>query len=307
MRIVPPAMSAHDPRPASPGPDQLVTSSDLVRHFGLWQERAARMPLYILHRGRPRFVLASIETMDALCAPHDPVTAPPGLDAAALLDGIGDFVLVADADARIIAASRTARAHFGALAATGARLDAVAPLATRPFLADTIARVAESGVAEHLELSSPTRDGRMLTATLAPVGRGTALFAQDATGARDHARAAAAARALGEAMTTAGGVATVTLSPRGYIVDPGPALATLTGLAREALAMIRFVALSEIGGRVALGDAVERVLTDGAAEALDVSLLVNRAAPVRVRIGLAAVRVGLAIEGAVGSITVRAG
>jgi hypothetical protein len=48
-------------------PRQMVTSSDLVRHFGHWQDRAAREPVYILHRGRPRFVLTAIDIMNALC------------------------------------------------------------------------------------------------------------------------------------------------------------------------------------------------------------------------------------------------
>ena len=278
----------------APAPDQLVTSSDLVRHFGLWQERAARAPLYILHRGRPRFVLASIETMDALCAPHE---RSGGIAVDTLLDGVSDLVLVAAADLRIAAASRTARAHFGGLASIGARLDGVAPLATRSFLAEAIRRVVESGIAEELELTSAARAGRTLAVTLAPLDHGVALFAQDGTGPRDHARARTTEQAGAEAMAAAGGIAMATVSLRGYIVDPGPALVAMSGLARDALAMIRFAALAEIGGRVALSDAIERVLTDGGATALDCTLLVNRAAPVPVRIGLAAIRSGTAIDG----------
>lgn len=295
------------PRPAEPGSDQLVTSSDLVRHFGLWQERAARMPIYVLHRGRPRFVLASIETMEALCAPHDPTATSGKIDGAILLDGVSDLVLVAGEDGRIVAASRTARAHFGALATLGARLDAVAPNAARPFLVDAVARVAQSGIAEQLDLPSPMRARRTLATTLIPMGHGTALFAQDGTTERDHARLLATRRAAEQAMTAAGRIAIVTLSARGYIVDPGPALSTLTGLALDALAMIRFASLAEIGGRVALGDAIERVLAEGDTQVLDVTLLVNRAAPVPVRIGLAPLHMGVAIDGAVASIMLRAG
>lgn len=282
-----------------------MTSSDLVRHFGLWQERASRAPLYILHRGRPRFVLASIETMDALCAFRDPDAAPGGIDSAALLDAVGDLVLVADADLRIVATSRSARAHFGSIAAVGARLDGIAPFALRPLLADTAGRVIAGGLVEQLELASPVRAGRLLAATLVPVGGGVALVGQDGGGAREQARTRAVAQAATQAMAATGSVAAVTLSPRGYIVDPTPALAALTGLACEALAMLRFVALGEIGGRIALGDALERVLGGGATEAIDVELLVNRAAPLPVRIGLAAIRTGMAIDGASAIIAAR--
>jgi hypothetical protein len=51
------------------GDAQTVTASALVRQFGLWQERAARAPVYILHRGRARLALTSIELMEAMCAP----------------------------------------------------------------------------------------------------------------------------------------------------------------------------------------------------------------------------------------------
>lgn len=283
-------------------PDQLVTSSELVRHFGLWQDRAARAPVYILHRGRPRFVLVSVETMEALCAPHAAAAGSGAIDPTALLDAVSDLVLVAGEDLRIVAASRAARVHFGSLAAPGARLDGIMPLATRALLGEAIRRVAESGVVEPLEFPSPVRAGRMLAAMLVPVERGVALFAQDGSGEREHARTRAITQATAQATAAGGSVAVATLSPRGYIVDPGQALVDLTRLARDALAMIRFVALSEIGGRVALGDALERVLTEGSVEALDMLLLVNRSAPLPVRVALAPVRTGLAIDSAVAVI-----
>lgn len=94
---------------SSPPEDHLVTSSDLVRRFGLWQERALRGPLYILHRGRPRFVMTSVETMDALCAPH----------------------------ARLIASER---AFDDALAATGTVANAT--ITSRGYLAEATASLA---------------------------------------------------------------------------------------------------------------------------------------------------------------------
>lgn len=288
-----------------PAPDQIVTSSEFVRNFGLWQERATRAPLYIMHRGRPRFVLVAAETMEALCTAHGSVAAPGAVDAEALLDAVGDLVLVADADLRIVATSRSARTHFGALANVGARLDSVAPTALRRMLSETAGRVMASGRVETIDVASPVRAGRLLTATLAPVGRGVALLAQDGTGEREQAHARASAEATANATAAAGGVAAATLSARGYVVDPGAALCALTRLSREALARSRFVTLVEIGGRVALGDALERVLGDGAVEAVEAKLLVNRAGGAPVRVGLAPIRTGQAIEGAVAMVVAR--
>jgi len=284
----------------APPPDQLVTSSDLVRHFGLWQERATRAPLYILHRGRPRFVLTSIETMDALCAAHvtEP-TAPASaqIDATALLDGMRDMALVADGEGSIVASSRTSRAHFSAAVAPGAAVDSVAPSSTRAFLTDAIRRVLASGAGDRLDIPSASRDGRLLTLAIEPAGPGVVLFAQDGTPEREAAQALAAARALDAALLATTGVASVTINPRGYAVDPSATLSAMTGLTRDALAMIRFVALAEIGARVALGAALEQAMAGDTPAPLYVSLLVNRADPVSVRIGLAPLRIGATIDG----------
>lgn len=291
--------------PSPPVADQIVTSSELVRHFGLWQERAARAPLYIMHRGRPRFVLVSAELMQALTASHGPAALPGAIEAEALLDAVSDIVLVADADLRVVATSRSARTHFGGLTALDAQLDGIAPTALRELLNATADRVIASGRVETIDLPSPVRAGRLLTATLVPTERGVAVFAQDGTGEREQARTRATAEAAANAMAAAGGVAAATLSARGYVIDPGEALCALTRLSREALARSRFVALVDIGGRVALGDALERVLGDGAVEACDAKLLVNRSSALAVRIGLAPIRTGQAIEGASAVVVAR--
>jgi hypothetical protein len=51
--------------------DDMTTASDLARRFGMWSKRAAQEPVYILHRGRPRLVLASVELIEMLCRPRE--------------------------------------------------------------------------------------------------------------------------------------------------------------------------------------------------------------------------------------------
>jgi hypothetical protein len=50
-----------DPAPRRDSPRLQVTASTLVRHFGEWQEHAARAPVYVLHHGRPRLILVGVE------------------------------------------------------------------------------------------------------------------------------------------------------------------------------------------------------------------------------------------------------
>ena len=174
------APPAHTPRDDVARAD-IVTASDLVRHFGLWQDRAARTPVYVMFRGRPRLVLLSIEVMEALVAPHVPTREIQGPDSTALLDLIRDMVVIADADLRITATSRTARAYFGEGVAAGISLDTLVPIPARDILLKTLRHVMAAGVTQIVDLPSPRRAGGLLTLTIEPHRRGVALRIEDVT------------------------------------------------------------------------------------------------------------------------------
>jgi len=180
------APPAHAPRVANsdvgrtdvPRAD-IVTASDLVRHFGLWQERAARAPVYVMFRGRPRLVLTSIEVMEALVAPHvlDRDIQTP--DAVALLDLIRDMVVVADADLCIAATSRTARHYFGTGVGLGLSIETLVPIPARDMLLRTVRHVIAAGIAQTVDVPSPRRTGGLLTMTIEPHHRGVAVRIED--------------------------------------------------------------------------------------------------------------------------------
>jgi hypothetical protein len=180
------AYSAGMSSPSAPAAEQMVTASDLVRHFGVWQDRAARAPVYILHRGRPRLVLVSVETMNALCAnPANGARRKPlpaeAITATQLLDNIRDIVLLADREATILASSRSARAHFGDISTPGTPVDTITPPPSRALLGRAMQRVGSSGVGECLTVASAARIGRMLALRIEPIGDGTGIFAEDVT------------------------------------------------------------------------------------------------------------------------------
>jgi hypothetical protein len=84
-------------RPTStPGHEDMVTASDLVRRFGHWGERALAAPVYVLHRGRPRLVLASVELIEMLCRPYAEADADDAQRVAALLDGSPGMIVIVD-------------------------------------------------------------------------------------------------------------------------------------------------------------------------------------------------------------------
>lgn len=276
-----------------PAREHNVTASDLVRHFGVWQERAARAPVYILHRGRPRLVLTSLEIMDALCQPR--AAGERGSDRlAALLDATREIILFCDADARVTPASRPARAMFGgdtsfsatSLAAFGG-----------DFLAAAVDRVLASGLAETIEFSPAAHRSRTWLAAIEPAPDGALILCRDISVEAEAAARRAEASALDEGLAAHGGVAVARLTLRGHVEGDARSLAALTRIEPGALATVRFPALFEVGSRVAIGEALDGVLADGTARTLDARLLINRGDPASVRLAISAMRGTAAIEG----------
>lgn len=270
-----------------------VTASDLVRHFGVWQERAARAPVYVLHRGRPRLVLTSVEIMDALCAPRG--SADRGADRlATLLDATREVVLFCDANGRVTPASRAARGMFGAdTSFTAATLAAFGG----EFLAAAVERVLDSGTAETIEFTPAAYRGRTWSAAIEAAPDGALILCRDISIDAEAASRRAEAAALDDALAASGGVALARLTLRGHVEGDARSLAALTKIDAGALATVRFPALFEVGSRVAIGEALDGVLADGKARTVDAKILVNRGDPVRVRIAISAVRGTSAIEG----------
>lgn len=280
-------------------PRQCVTASDLVRHFGVWQDRAARAPVYILHRGRPRLALTSLEVMEALCAPHS-MNAADGAALPALLDAIDDVALITDEHGGIIASSRAARARFGTAAQNGANVTAVA-IVGGGFLSDAIARVAASGVGEQAEIIPARYPTRRIACVISPFPSGCLIRAHDLTAEEELAAACARTAAVIHAVEAVGAT-TVRIGMRGYLLDQPPSLARMIGVTLEALETVRFVSLVDVAGRVAVGDAIEGVIADDEPRHVAAALLVRGAAPLPVTIGFTALRPATRIEEVIATI-----
>jgi hypothetical protein len=275
------------------GDAQTVTASALVRQFGLWQERAARAPVYILHRGRARLALTSIELMEAMCAP----SRAPGDSGAALLEAIGEIVLIVDENLAIAQISAAARRYFDADEAAGLTLGRLAPGPVTDFLVETTERVIARGIAESIEIASSRRPGRRLSIAVQPWGPGAALFARDVTIEEELKDAIDHRRALDSALAAVEDAAAAQINLRGYLDAPTPSLAALTGIAIDALASVRFVTLFEVGSRVAVAEAIEAVIADGQPRSVAAMMPVNRADSRPIRIGLSLLRRGVAPDG----------
>lgn len=276
-------------------PDQCVTASQLVRNFGLWQDRATRQPVYVMHRGRPRLALASIEILEALCAPGVGRTEWMA-ERDVLLDAVDDIVLLLDGQDRITLANQAGRAFLKttADASRGQSLATFAPPALATFLGNTVRRVRETAITERLEVGS---DAARLGITVAPLVSGTAIIARDMScrDALDIARSAL--DAVDTALAEIDGVAKIRVNTRGHVVHPTRSFARITGLPIETLATVRFVSLIEIASRVAVAEAIERVMQHDRPLSVDGRLLINGGPPLRVRIGISPLDRRLEVDG----------
>lgn len=291
-------LPAPPPPPLPPGPS--VSASEFVRQFSDWSDRAKDAPVYVLHHGRPRFALASVELLRRLG------TASGGAEIlAATLDALLEPVVLLDRSGRIIAAGRAARQCFGPSVREGASLSAAfAPPEAAQYLAAIVERVARVGIGERAELPAGDDSARVeLVVEPHPLG---ILVVGRAAGLADMRDAALAQmRALRTAVAALPGTAIATIGARGYLIDPDPALARLTGFAPAALAAVRAVTLFGIGSRVAVGDAIEAVFAGELPPPVVADLLTDADGPVPVRLGLAPLRRGLAIGAVVAAIAKR--
>lgn len=278
------------------GGEQTVTASDLVRQFGFWQEAATRAPVYVLHRGRARLVLASVDLMAALCAPHTGDAARHLARERALLDALADPALMIDDALHVTAIGRTARGYFGERAVERADLAAILPGDAAPFVTAAARRAIASGIAERVELRSAPHGRRRLELSIDPIPGGALLLGRDRSVEDERDAALATADATLSAVSALPGLASARVGLRGYL-DDGGSLGVLAGLAPAALASVRFVALFDLASRVAIGDALESIIADGATRTVAALLLVNRGEPVPVRIALSACRHGPVIAG----------
>ncbi len=262
-----------DPASGRDMPRLEVTASALVRHFGEWQERAARAPVYVLHHGRPRVILVGVELAATLGA-----GGKPDRPAAALLDPILDALdlplLLLDSEGLIARANTTARARFGERVAPHA--DIVA-LSRRDggALAAAVRRVLDGAARERVMVVLDRSPSRALVVVVEPLPDGCLLRIEDETAAMEAQAATAARDSIVAAFEATGLAALARVSLRGHLVAPQPALAALLDMSPPSLAGTHFLALVAPSDRPAVGESLERASAGETAEAVTAALLTN--------------------------------
>lgn len=286
--------------PSTPhGTDDLacVTASNLVRNFGEWQDRALGEPVYILHRGRPKLALASIDFLARLTR-----SAGSGDSVAALIDAFDEPVLLFDDEARLSRRNRAADSYFGLAGGVGGfGLSADRP--AEGAILQLARRVTHHRIAERLDVAIAAQSERRVEISASPLAGGAMVVVRDVSLREAHARSAALVEATTGAIDGQQGLATANLNQRGHVALPSLSLARMTGVPADQLGATRFASLFDVGTRVAVGDAVERVLRGGDIENLSAELLVDGSSRRAVTLSLSAIVTRLGVEGAIALVT----
>lgn len=273
-----------------PGAEQHVTASALVRQFGVWQERAGRAPVYVMHHGRPRLVLVAIDVLEGIIADAAPSgEADDRATVSAIIDSLDMPVMTLDRTGAIEAANGAVRARFGADVAPGSDV-ALLSRASGIFLAEAVQRVLGGGARETVEVIPDRYPQRLLSFAVEPLPDGCLLRAEDLTTAEQLRMATGERDAMMEALEGTGSGAVARISLRGYLMAPRPALSAMTGVPADQLATARFLSLIEVGDRPRVGEALETASAGESVTALRAGLLVRGGTLLRVAIGFSPLR-----------------
>lgn len=264
---------------------QQVTASEFVRQFGIWQDRARDEPVYIVHRGRPKLVLLSVEIMEALCDRGEPVGVIADGQVAALIDSYDESVILFDDEAIITHANRAARARF-AFAIEGESIDGLLARGN-VFIASLVRRVLQSGTSEYLQIPSPDRPGHELFLKIDALPSGCILVARDASALEELRHCQARSAALLAAVEATGETAAFRLNNRLALVEPRPALAKLMGAAIEHLSGTRLSTFVDIADRQRVSDLIYQVFDTGGSVTTQIDVLVEGGRKKRAALSLA--------------------
>lgn len=285
-----------------------VTSAELVRRFGRWQDHAATNPLFVTHHGRDRFVMLSAANYRALvdgAGADERSGDDDGLET--LTDLITQGFVMFDGDLVIDAINPAAVNYLRGTRQrlVGKRLEDVCPGVTQSLVETHLIRALRSGEAGSFEAPSFSTPEEWFHIQTFPFGAGVAMLIRSIGHEMEARRQGALTSASLAAAEAHGGIGYATLSPRGTFADVDTRLAGMAGFAPSALRWMRPGDILPLQRRVEAKEQVEAVLAGSEPRAFDSELLVNRGGELPVRISLAGVRSDRANDGAIMIVTPR--
>lgn len=276
-----------------------VSSADFIRNIGYWQNEALRQPISITHHGRERLVLAAPDAFQTAGAEDDGNgLAKLRADVAAVQENLGDGYLSFDAQLCIRHSNSVAEAFVGTSREDleGASIVAALPQPLASILCDRVQRVIRTRQTERFEVGAP--DGRHLALTVFPVAVGAAALMRNITELHVLRRRMENGEAMQQAVRVHARAASIKLDARARVETVDETFTSWTGFSSADLAGHRILDLVAAGQRRESAEMIERVLREGQARSMAMTLLSKRGEEIEGMLALAPILTDFTAHGA---------
>lgn len=292
-------MAARKPGTIFSGEEQLVAATEIVRNFSAWQERCTHRPIYILHHGRPRSVLLSLDLYGRLLASQGPQSASERqlrVQMDLLLAHMGTMFAQADRELRIVRVNRAAAAFLGCNPRSFEKRE-IAEL-----FGDAMVKAAREALIEGHCVGTTIHDGRHLTFQIIAFPPALGLFWSDVTEAQVAVLLTSERETAETLLSMMTGCAIGEVSPDGLLRSAHPSLIRLLRMRASLLARTPFCDLFEDGSRRKCRLHLAHVFEGKGPVRCRVEILTRDRGPVPVRLFMAPRMADQSVESAAFSI-----
>ncbi len=239
-----------------------VTSAEVVRNFGTWQDKVVRSPVVVTNHGRPRCVLLSTELYESMMSDGAPTDSADrtALEHAVLTERMDDGFIAMDASLTIVSSNAIGAMMLACpreLLIGTSLLDILPTIRSGPGESQ-LRRTVRSGEDGHFFTTAATAEFRVHAF---PWPSGVAVTFRRTTVEDGIEKRMLQASSLRQALQTHGLIGTAEVSVRGTFVSVDPAFAEIAGFAADRLLGSRLIDILAFNDRGAAGDAVERTLS----------------------------------------------
>jgi hypothetical protein len=256
---------------------QIVTATDLVRHFAAHARRAQHEPVHIMNHGNIGLSLISTEMFRRLSGGHVQVHDDNRLAAKldVLIDLISTQAILFDKDLKLLRINLAARRRIEVSEedARALPLSQILEGTVHNFSMRALERVRDTGVPEVFEISPPDQPSMVYSVRILPLISGFVLLADEIVDKVALREKGARSGAYESLIDNAPGLARGTFNIRGVVTQISAGLCRLLHSDESRIIGVRFASLFDASHRVAVGDAIEGLLTSGKPFSLAASLL----------------------------------
>ena len=286
-----------------------VTSAEFVRHFGMWQDRAATGPIVVTHHGRERLVILSVANYHQLAqraAQADrAVVEPSSIRLGSVLDRLVQGFMAVDRNLALTELNPAGASYMklNRASAIGVPLVDLFPSLSRTLLHTFVVRAVQSGESAMFDQPSLAFEGRWVRFETMPYLDGAAILFRDVTDEKDQRERAAEEAALAAAAEAHGEIGRGRLSSRGTFTMVDATLAAMVGASPQSLFRARLTDLMPLARRVDAAHEIEAVMAGGVSRSFRSALAIPGGAERPVRIALAELRGEHGADGAMVVVT----